>query len=182
MRKPNARSACVALALLAVQPARADVVDTAPNGFEAVEKVHVAASPDQVYAALIQPAQWWSSQHTFSGNAANLTLDARAGGCWCETLPGGGSVQHLVVVFAAPGKMLRARGALGPFQGAGVDGAFTWTLAASGGGTDLTFDASIGGYMKGGFEGIAKAADGVLGEQVQRLKQFVETGSPDKAK
>jgi len=180
MRKPIAGLAFAAL--LAAQAARAEVVDTAPNGFEAVEKVHIAASPDQVYAALIQPSRWWSSQHTFSGNAANLMLDARAGGCWCETLPGGGSVQHLVVVFAAPGKMLRLRGALGPFQGAGVDGAFTWTLAAGSGGTDLTLDASLGGYMKGGFAGIAGAADGVLVEQAQRLKQFIETGSPDKAK
>jgi uncharacterized protein YndB with AHSA1/START domain len=146
-----------------------------------MEKVHIAASPDQVYSALIQPAHWWSSHHTFSDSAANLTLDARAGGCWCEMLPGG-SAQHLVVVFAAPAKMPRLRGAIGPFQGAGVDGAFTWMLAAAGGGTDLTLDASVGGYMKGGFAAIAAAADGVLAEQTQRLKQFVETGSPDKLK
>jgi len=32
--------------------------------------------------------------------------------------------------------------------------------------------------MEGGFEKMAPAADGMLGEQVQRLKLFVETGSP----
>jgi hypothetical protein len=29
-------------------------------------------SPSQV-SALLQPARWWSSEHTFSGSAANLT-------------------------------------------------------------------------------------------------------------
>ena len=72
----------------------------------------------------------------FSKSAANLTLDAKAGGCWCETLPDGGSVEHLVVVFADPGKTLVMRGALGPLQGLGVEGALSIVLKPAGDGTD----------------------------------------------
>jgi uncharacterized protein YndB with AHSA1/START domain len=151
-------------------------------GFSLAETAHIAATPDQVYAALVVPSRWWSSAHTFSHDAGNLTLDAKAGGCWCETLPGGGSVQHLVVVYAAPGHALRLRGALGPFQGMGVDGALTVSLKANAGGTDVTMVYALGGYAKDGFADLAKAGDGVLGEQLERLKRAAETGSPDAAK
>jgi len=159
--------------------AHAAVSDLAPGGFALAETVHIAAPRDKVYAALIEPARWWSSNHSFSGNAANFTLDARAGGCWCETLPNGGSAQHLIVVYVAPGETLRLRGAIGPFQSFAVESVMTWTLKDSGQGTDLTLTYLVGGYMKGGFENISKVADGVFAEQASRLQHFVETGSPD---
>ncbi len=81
-----------------------------------------------------------------------MTFDARAGGCWCETLPGGGGVLHMTVVFVAPGKMLRLRGALGPFQSTGMDGAMTITLdPAKDGGTALELSYNLGGYVWGGY-------------------------------
>ena len=158
-------------------PAAADVVNVAANGFEVRENVHIAAPADKVFAALLQPAHWWSSEHTFSGNAANLTLDARAGGCWCETLPDGGSAQHLAVVYVVPGKVLRLRGALGPFQGLAVEGAMTWSVKSAANGTDVSLSYVLGGYVKDGFEQLSKGADGVLGEQLERLKKFVDGGS-----
>ena len=99
----------LAVAAVLICPAHGAVKDAAPNGFSVVESVHIAAPPDIVYAELIQPAHWWSSEHTFSHSAANLTLDAKAGGCWCEMLANG-SVQHLVVVFASPSRNLRSSG------------------------------------------------------------------------
>jgi uncharacterized protein YndB with AHSA1/START domain len=157
--------------------AAADVLNVAANGFEVRETAHTAAPPDQVYAALLQPARWWSSDHTFSRSAANLVLDARAGGCWCETLPNGGSVEHLRVVYVAPGKTLRLRGALGPFQGLAVDGAMTWSIQSVPGGTDISLSYVAGGYAKDGFDELSKAADRVLGEQLLRLKKLVD-GEP----
>lgn len=154
--------------------ASAAVIETTANGLAVEERVHVAATPDRVYAALIHPEKWWNSQHTFSQDAKNLSLDARAGGCLCETLPNGGSVQHLTVAFAAPGNMLRFRGAMGPFQGEGVDSALTFTLKAKDGGTDLTLDGNWGGYFHGGFDKIAAPADGMLTDLVTRLKQYAE--------
>jgi hypothetical protein len=150
------------------------VIGVGPNGFEVRETVHVAAASGKAYAALLQPARWWSSDHTFSGSAANLTLDARAGGCWCETVPEGGSVEHLRVVYVAPGKVLRMRGALGPLQGMGVDGAMTWSAKASAGGTDVTLSYAVGGYAKDGFDALSKGVDQVLAEQLERLKKIID--------
>ncbi|HEX3810998.1 MAG TPA: SRPBCC domain-containing protein [Rhizomicrobium sp.] len=164
----------VAGALIFASHANAAVVDSTPAGFSLQETAHIAATPDEVYDALVHPAKWWNSQHTFSQNAANLTLDARGGGCFCENW-NGGSVQHGVVVDAEPGKILRLRGPLGPFQGQGVDGALTFTLKAADGGTDLTLDNTIGGYMKGGFGQWPQAADGMLSDMVAHLKTYAES-------
>jgi len=82
------------------------------------------------------------------------------------------------VVYVAPGEVIRMVGALGPMQQSGLAGSLTWRFANSFGGTKLTLTYSVGGFMEGGFEKMAPAADGMLGEQVQRLKLFVETGSP----
>jgi len=169
-----------AILLTVAVPAEATVVDVASNGFTVQVTSHIAAPPGKVYAALIQPALWWDSDHTFSGDARNLVLNAKAGGCWCEKLTDGGSVVHLTVVYADPGKVLRLRGALGPFQGYGVDGAMTWTLKASGSGTDLSLTYALGGYYKDGFDPWSKGADSVLTDQVARLNRLVETGSPAK--
>ena len=164
-------------ASLAGGRAAADVLNVAANGFEVRETAHTTASPEQVYAALLQPAHWWNSDHTFSRSAANLVLDARAGGCWCETLPNGGSVEHLRVVYVAPGKTLRLRGALGPFQGLAVDGAMTWSVQSAAGGSDISLTYAVGGYVKDGFDELSKAADRVLAEQLLRLKKLAD-GEP----
>jgi Polyketide cyclase / dehydrase and lipid transport len=154
--------------------AAAEVVSIGASGFEVHESVHSSAPASAAYAALINPSRWWNGEHTFSGSAANLTLDARAGGCWCESLPDGGSVEHLHVVYASPGKVLRLRGALGPFQGMPVDGVMTITVKAATDGSDIVMTYAVGGYSKDGFEALAKAADGVLEEQLTRLKKLLD--------
>jgi uncharacterized protein YndB with AHSA1/START domain len=170
----------LAMASAVANSSRAEIADLAPNGFTFQTNAHIAAPADKVFAVLIHPARWWNSDHTYPHDAANLTLDATAGGCFCEKLPGGGSVAHLVVAYIDPGKMLRLRGALGPFQSSGIDGAMTWALKTSADGTDLSLTYAVGGYRKGGFEQISKAGDEMLLDQVARLKRAVETGSPEK--
>ena len=172
-------AAVVALAMSL--PASGAVEDVASNGFTIVETADIAAPPDRVYETMLAPSRWWSSEHTYSQNAANLTLDARAGGCWCEMLPGGGSVQHMTVVNVIPGKLLRLRGALGPLQGLAVDGAVTFSLHALGSNTQLMLTYAVGGYAKQGFGEPAKAVDFVLGQQTDRLKRFIETGRTESA-
>jgi len=167
-----------AVALALAEPiATAEVTATGASGFEVREKAHLAATPDAVYAAVITPKRWWDPKHTYSGDAGRLTLDAKVGGCWCETLPGGGAVEHLTIVYLMPGKAIRFRGALGPLQALGVAGSMTISLAAAEGGTDLTLTYAVGGYTKDGFDDLSKGVDGVLGMQVGRLKKLVETGS-----
>ena len=174
----SAPGLCLAMSLLIAGPSRGTVSDLASNGFTLKIDTHIAASPDKVYAALIEPARWWSSDHTFSGDAKNLHLEARGGGCWCETLPNGGSVMHLTVVYVNPGKALRLRGALGPFQGLAVTGALTWKLEPAADGTNLSLTYALGGYNKDGFAELSQAADGVLTAQMGQLKKVIETKSP----
>lgn len=174
------RSLIALMGLTLASASHGVVSDVAANGFTLTFDIHIAAPPDKVYAALIEPGRWWGSDHTFSGDARNMHLDAKAGGCWCETLPNGGSVSHLTVVYVDPGKAVRLRGALGPFQGLAVDGAMTWKLkAAAAGGTDFTATYVLGGYNKDGFAELSKGADGVLTEQFGHLKKLFEPRSAD---
>lgn len=154
------------LASVVTLPAGAAVSDSSAYGFSVIENVHISAPPNKVYAALIEPSRWWSPKHTFSHDAGNLTLDATADGCWCEKTANGGSVEHLIVVNAAPDKTLVMRGALGPLQGLGVDGAMTIALKATPDGTDLSLIYNVGGYLEDGLASWAPPVDTVLGEQV----------------
>lgn len=167
------RYASIALAVLAASPAAAEVTTSSDTSFVVTQKLNVAAPPARLWAALIAPAQWWSSEHTWSGSAANLTLDPQAGGCWCESLPGGG-VEHMRVVFVQPEKMLRMRGGLGPLQAMPVGAVLTFELtpAADGRSTALSVTYAVAGAS--GLDKIAAPVDGVLGLQVARLKAAAE--------
>ena len=166
--------AAATLALLATGAARAEVVDAQPNGFEVRHQVAIAAPASAVWATLVQPSKWWASAHTWSGSAANLSLGAASGGCFCERLPNGGSVLHMTTVFAAPGQKLVLSGALGPLQTSGATGALAFVLAERDGQTMVTVTYDVGGYFKGGLDKIAAPVDGVLGQQVAGLKAAVE--------
>lgn len=167
------------LAVLAAAPARAEVVAASVNGFEIRHTASIKTTPDKVYAALLQIGRWWNPQHTWSGDAANLTLDARPGGCFCEKLADGGGVQHMSVTMVMPGTLLRLRGALGPLQSEGVSGSMGWSLKPDDAGTVLTLSYKVGGYATRPLTAWAPDVDAMLGEQFGRLKKFIETGKPD---
>jgi uncharacterized protein YndB with AHSA1/START domain len=166
------------LAILAAAPAAAEVTGQSTSGFATAGTVTIAAAPERVWATLIQPGRWWSAEHSWSGNAANLSLEPRAGGCFCEALPNGGSVEHMRVIYADPRRQLRLSGALGPLQGEGLAGTLTVTLERSGGGTKLSWSYKVGGYTGLPLTQVAPAVDGVLSEQFIRLARLLETGPP----
>lgn len=132
------------------------------------------AAPDRVYASITGPARWWDSSHTYSGNASNLSLDARAGGCWCEQLADGGSVQHMTVLTAMPGRMLRLSGGLGPLQSGAVNAVMTWTIKHDGSGSEVGMSYLVDGYFPGGLDQVRNDVDAVLGHQVERLRAYVD--------
>jgi uncharacterized protein YndB with AHSA1/START domain len=167
-----------ALAFAFVQRANADVVDSAANGFTVKTTLTVQATPEDVYKRLVHDVgEWWNSQHTFSGDAHNLSIDDKAGGCFCEKLANGGSVRHLEVVYAAPGKALTLIGALGPLQSLAAAGSMQIKLSPADGGTKLEVTYAIGGYSAAGLNTWAPPVDKVLAEQFTRLKNYVEHGS-----
>ncbi|HEX6018934.1 MAG TPA: SRPBCC domain-containing protein, partial [Burkholderiaceae bacterium] len=108
---------CGALALLAlVGSAWADTGNVTPGGFVSIFRHEVKASPEEVWRAITQLPRWWSDEHTYSGQAARMSLDPQAGGCWCERWGDGNSVEHARVLHALPPRSLRLRSALGPLQ------------------------------------------------------------------
>lgn len=176
--------------LATVVPAHADVTAQSEQGFVSRNVVVVAGSPAAVWKKLVTPAAWWSSDHTFSGDAANMTLDPVAGGCFCEVLPaeGGpaakapvarGGVQHMRVVFVDRAKALRMVGALGPLQSEAVSATLTITLKEVDGGTRVIFEYVVGGYMRYPTDKIANAVDIVMVNQLVSLaKQFGPVAAP----
>ena len=158
--------------------ARAEVVDSAAGGFTVKQTVTVAAPAAKAWAALVDVRSWWDKSHTWSGDAANLSIEAVPGGCFCEKLPGGGGVRHMTVVYADPNKLLRMTGGLGPLQDMAVTGAMTFKLTEAQGKTTLEMTYKIAGYAPTGLAALAKPVDGVLGEQLARWKKKVETGKP----
>jgi uncharacterized protein YndB with AHSA1/START domain len=169
------RAALISLAF--VTTAHAEVVDVQPQGFEVRQSVEVAAPKAKVWAALGKPALWWSSDHSWSGQAKNLSIDMRACGKWIERLPGGGSAEHMRVIFVQPGEAVRFEGALGPLAFTGGAGHMAWALTEKDGKTTVTWTYDVGGYAKEGWADWAPKVDGVLGAQLGRLKTYVETGS-----
>jgi uncharacterized protein YndB with AHSA1/START domain len=160
-------------------PAFAEVLDAAPNGFTVRYQVEVAAERLAVYeAAVTQIGAWWSSDHTFSGDAKNLSMTTTVPGCFCESLGAGAGLVHMIVSFVSPGAMLRLTGGLGPLGLMGVDGNMTWEFADTEAGTSVTLQYAVGGYMNGGLDSMAPAVDAVLAEAMDRLKAYVETGDP----
>ena len=54
----------------------------------------------------------------------------------------------------------------------------TWKLTSGTDNTRVQLSYSVGGFIVGGFEKIAPAVENVLRIQLDRLKQFAETGKP----
>jgi len=153
----------------------AEVIDSETNGFTVREQVSIAATREQVYhAAVEQVGEWWSDDHTVSGDASNLSIDARPLGCFCENLGDAAGLSHMMVTFVNPQVMIRFTGGLGPLGLMGVDGNMTWEFEEAGEGTIVVLNYAVGGYLAGGLDAVAPAVDGVLGEQMARLKAFAE--------
>lgn len=157
------------LLLAAGSPALGEVKSSSPTTFELEWRAVVAASPEQAYAQIGRIGEWWDVAHSYSGKAENLSLELRAGSCFCERTDDGGSVEHMRVVYAAPGAAVRMHGGLGPLQEEAVSGTFAWTLKPVAGGTEITQSYVVGGYVRGGADRFAPAVDQVLGGQFKRL-------------
>lgn len=156
--------------------ALAEVIESGPGGFQVRQVASLEAPLPAVRAALLNVGAWWSSDHTYSGNAANLSMDLTSG-CFCEKLKDG-FVRHMTVVYA-DSKTLRLWGGLGPLQTTGAAGHLAFNLAENGsGGTRLVMTYDVGGFARGGLGPVwAAPVDEVLGLQVLRLKSYAESGA-----
>lgn len=162
--------------------ASAEVLDAAPGGFSLVHEVTIDAPRAAVWRAAVGGiGEWWSSDHTISGDARNMSIDPVPQGCFCEAIGEYAGVVHLTVTFVNPEVLLRLTGGLGPLGLLGVDGNMTWEFFDAGEGTRVRFAYSVGGYRPGGLDAVAGPVDFVIGEALMRLKAHVETGDADNA-
>ncbi|KTE01547.1 SRPBCC family protein [Sphingopyxis sp. H115] len=175
-------AAAIAGAFLFAPSGHAKVIDQGEGGFTVAHTAQVAATPADVWKMLRMPQNWWSKDHSWSGDAANFWLDSQAGGCFCEKLPdsgsGLGSVQHARIVFAKPDEMLRLSGAFGPLQGEALAGTLTIQIKETPTGSALRFDYVVGGYMRFKVADIAPAVDAVIGEQLAGLAKALGGALP----
>ena len=164
-------------------PAVADVTNSAPGGFTVEHEVVVAADRASTWnAAIGEVGQWWSDDHTITGDAARLSIDPRALGCFCEDLDDGDAVVHLVVTFVNRDVILRLSGGLGPLGLMGVAGNMTWEFFdTESGGTRIKWTYAVGGYRPGGLDAVALPVDYVIGDALARLAAHIETGDADNA-
>lgn len=179
MRTRSHPLAGVLAAVLTASAAHAETGSVTANGFTSTHRDEVKAGPDQVWKAIAELPRWWSDQHTWSGKASNMTLEPRAGGCWCENWDGGQSVQHGQVLLAQPGRVIRLAAALGPLQELPVQGVLTIVTGVQEGKTVLRMSYRVGGPPDIGLDKLAPVVDQVIGQQFRRLKSLVETGRPD---
>ena len=166
--------------LLLASPAYAEVKTSSDTGFNIIHIATVQGSTDEIWKRLVAPKDWWNKSHSWSGSTDGFYIDAQANGCFCELFqekgPDGklktvGSVEHMRVIFAQPGKVLRMQGGLGPLQSEAVTGTLTVAMEPSKDGqeTKISFSYVVGGYMRYKVSEIAPAVDNVLGDQFRRL-------------
>jgi uncharacterized protein YndB with AHSA1/START domain len=169
----------VILVLVAAAPAYAEIKTASGDGFVIAHSQRIDAPAAKVFAALPAIDQWWNSDHTYSGDAANLILKAEAGSCFCERWKDG-AVEHGRVIMVRRDQLLRLQTALGPLQARAVTGVLTFQLtpaqSAGSSATLLTLTYVVNGAGASALDKSAPAVDDVLGEQFRRLVRFVETG------
>ena len=162
-----------AIAAMACGVVRAEVKDSAPNGFTIENSQVVPVDTRTAWKALVNDVgRWWPKDHTWWGDAGKLSIQPRAGGCFCE-INGARQAWHMTVTFVDPEHTLRMTGGLGPLQGMGLDGALEWRLAKVEGGTKITLWYRAGGYTPDDLRKFVPVVDQVQGLQLGGLADYL---------
>ncbi len=146
----------------------ADIVEASPDHYVLKHEASSVLPPAAMWERLIDPASWWHPEHSYSGDAKNLSLDVQAGGLWREEWSGG-SVTHGEVVFVNPGKQLRLDAPFGPLQAIGAKTIWTITIEPDGDGSKVIFDEISHGVAASKLDELAPAVDFVKREAIRRL-------------
>lgn len=163
----------VSASILAL-PLHAAVKDVTPAGFSIENSAVIAAPPARVWQVMTADIDhWWPKDHSWWGTASRLSIEPRAGGCFCE-IAGAQQAQHLQVVFVDPDRTLRMTGGLGPLQGMGLHGVAEWTLQADGAGTRVSWRYRAGGYATEDLSTLAPVVDRVQAQQLDGLVRWLQ--------
>lgn len=172
----NHYSTIFALLVLLLSPVSgAKVISIKDHGFIVENQIQVERPSAQSWLALVNDVgKWWPADHTWWGKAENLSIQTRAGGCFCE-VDGEKSAEHMRISFVDPNKLLRMTGGLGPLQGMGMYGALDWQLKATDKGTQITLTYRVTGINPDGFAQLAPVVAHVQGLQLAGLGQYLNS-------
>ena len=149
---------------------QAKVVITNDNNFIIEHEVVVPINAQASYRLLGKPSQWWNSEHTWSGDARNMSMQLKAGGCFCEKW-NDNSVMHAQVIAAQPGKLLQLQGALGPLQNMAVTAVLSFSLKQEQSGTRVQLRYRVRGIDSHKLAGLDAEVDAVLGKQLEGFRK-----------
>jgi uncharacterized protein YndB with AHSA1/START domain len=130
----------------------------------------------QAYAAFSRLGTWWNDEHTYSGKAANIQLTLRPGGCFCESIPTGGGVEHMRVSVVQPNERVVMSGALGPVLYEAASGVMDIKFERIAGGSRVTMNYRAAGFAKGDADKMAPIVDQVLADQLKRYRTYAAKG------
>lgn len=170
------RSILFASLLMVSAPATAEVASAGAHGFEVRETVNLVIPVGQAYAAFGRLGAWWSDEHSYSGKAANMRLSLQPGGCFCESMPEGGGVEHMRVAVVQPGERIVMTGALGPLLYEGTAGVMDVRFERIAGGSRVIMTYRAAGFANGNGDKMAPLVDSVLGEQLKRFRAYAAKG------
>ena len=154
-----------------VVQARAEVIRKGDDFFILQIRAPLTAPPERALAGLGAIGQWWNAAHTYSGDAAKMSLPLQVGACLCEALADGGRFEHGRVVLIQPQRSLELEAPLGPLNGRTTRATlvFSWTPLSE----DPTLVLSY--WVEG--EGVgawAEAVDRVMQSQFDRWAAWVQ--------
>jgi uncharacterized protein YndB with AHSA1/START domain len=154
----------MAAGILLAQASHGEVKLATPDALVIEHSFQITATPEQAWEVLVHPERYWPKDHTWSGDSSNLSLVPHAEGCFCERWTDA-SAEHGRVIMALPGRLLRFRGSLGPFQEMAVTGVMTIRLAPKDGGTEAVVTYRVSGVPSHRLGDMAQGVDPVVRQQ-----------------
>ena len=147
---------------------QADVTSKGEAGFN-LKITGVANVPPAVaYEQFLDIGECWLSSHTWYRDASNLSVEAKAGGCFCEKSDGS-EVLQMLVTFIKPNAEIKMVDGLGPLQMMDIHSGMSWSFEPAKNGTLITLTYNVTGYAPGGLSDIADIDDAVQTDQLNAL-------------
>lgn len=159
---------------------QAEVKHISDYGFIIENRVQVPSSQKMTWKALVNDVgKWWPADHSWFGEAGNFSIEAKAGGCFCE-IYADNQVQHMQIEVVQPPSLLRMTGGLGPLQSMGLYGALDWKLNQTDSGTEIVLTYKVHGLNPDGFKKLAPIVDHVQGLQLGGLGDYLKNTAATK--
>jgi hypothetical protein len=172
MLKSTIAAVAAAFGLLAAWGANAEVVARTADSFTLRYEQGAEIDPGDIPGALGDVGRWWDSDHTYSGDAANITIDLTPGGCWCERLADGSQFEHARVVSVEPDRIV-FQAPFGPLKGKATSAILTVTWPPANAGWTPTWVMTVEGP---GVGAMADGVDGVMHAGFLRWMRYLERG------